>query len=289
MQMRSKVLSKSIDTLVEEIYGLFGGHDCDPERVEALGKNIAGCIRDRLASYAQDREFTLRVSNLGKPDRQLWYEANDPAKEELSAHTKVKFLYGDILEHLLLFLAAEAGHEVSHEQTEIEIDGIKGHNDAVIDGVVIDCKSASTHSFKKFRDGTLAQDDPFGYMEQLAGYSRGLGGLPGGFLAIDKQNGHIALMQVPVEELDALQIEDRIKYLKDVVTQPKPPERCYDPVPEGKSGNEKLAVGCSYCPHKFKCWADANDGIGLRSFLYSTGPVHLVKVEAEPRVVEVTF
>ena len=282
-------MSKSIDTLVEDIYGLFRGHTVDPERSRLFGEAIANTIANRLASYSTDREFTLRVSNLGKPDRQLWYEANDPAKEELAGHTLIKFLFGDILEHLLLFLAAEAGHEVSHEQTEIEIDGIKGHNDAVIDGVVIDCKSASTHSFKKFRDGTLAQDDPFGYMEQLAGYSRGLGGLPGGFLAIDKQNGHIALMQVPVEELDALQIEDRIKYLKDVVTQPEPPERCYDPVPEGKSGNEKLAVGCSYCPHKFKCWADANDGIGLRSFLYSTGPVHLTKVEAEPRVVEVTF
>lgn len=282
-------MSKSIDTLVEDIYGLFRGHTVDPERSRLFGEALADTVANRLASYSTDREFTLRVSNLGKPDRQLWYEANDPAKEELAGHTLIKFLFGDILEHLLLFLAAEAGHEVSHEQTEIEIDGIKGHNDAVIDGVVIDCKSASTHSFKKFRDGTLAQDDPFGYMEQLAGYSRGLGGLPGGFLAIDKQNGHITLMQVPVEELDALQIEDRIKYLKDVVTQPEPPERCYDPVPEGKSGNEKLAVGCSYCPHKFKCWADANDGIGLRSFLYSTGPVHLVKVEAEPRVPEVTF
>ena len=292
MQTRSKVLSKSIETIVSDIYGLFtaGPHKCDPERVADFGKHLAEAVAHRLASERDRNEFTLRVSNLGKPDRQLWYERNsEETKETLSGHTLIKFLFGDILEHLLLFLAKEAGHEVSHEQTEVEIDGIKGHNDAVIDGVVIDCKSASTHSFKKFRDGTLAQDDPFGYMEQLAGYSRGLGGLPGGFLAIDKQNGHIALMQVPVEELDALQIEDRIKYLKDVVTQPEPPERCYDPVPEGKSGNEKLAVGCSYCPHKFKCWADANDGIGLRSFLYSTGPVHLTKVEAEPRVPEVTF
>lgn len=246
-------------------------------------------VAARLDGYSSSREFTLRVSNLGKPDRQMWYEANDPTTEELAPHTKFKFMYGDILELLLLFLASEAGHSVSKEQIEVVVNGIKGHIDAEIDGVVVDCKSASTHSFKKFRDGTLAEDDPFGYMEQLAGYSKGLGGLPGAFLAVDKQNGHIALMKVPKEELDALQIEERIDHLRDVVTQPEPPERCYDPVPEGKSGNMKLAVGCSYCPHKFKCWADSNNGIGLRTFLYSSGPVHLVQVENEPRVLEVTF
>ena len=282
-------MSSSIDTLVADIYSLFDGHDCEPGRVEKLGSDLARTVSERLASYKQTREFTLRVSNLGKPDRQLWFDANDPSSDPLAPSTKIKFLFGDILEHLLLFFAAEAGHDVSMEQTEVEVNGITGHNDAVIDGVVIDCKSASTHSFKKFKDGSLAQDDPFGYMEQLAGYSNGLGDLPGGFLAIDKQNGHIALMQVPLDELKALDIEARADHLKDVVTQPEPPERCYDPIPMGESGNMKLAVGCSYCPHKFKCWADANDGIGLRSFLYSTGPVHLTKVEAEPRVPEVTF
>ena len=113
MQTRSKVLSKSIDTLVEDIYGLFRGHTVDPERSRLFGEAIANTIANRLASYSTDREFTLRVSNLGKPDRQLWYEANDPAKEELAGHTLIKFLFGDILEHLLLFLAAEAGHENS--------------------------------------------------------------------------------------------------------------------------------------------------------------------------------
>lgn len=250
---------------------------------------MAQTIANRLSGYRESRDFTLRVSNLGKPDRQLWYEAHRDKREELAPHTKVKFLFGDLWEHILLFLAAEAGHEVSHEQTEVEVDGIVGHNDAVIDGYVVDCKSASVHAFKKFANGTLAEDDPFGYIEQLAGYSAGLGDLPGGFLAVEKQNGHITFMEVPLEELQAVKIRDRIAYIKDVVTQPEPPERCYDPIPEGKSGNMKLAVGCSYCPHKFECWEDTNSGIGLRTFLYSSGPVHLTVVENEPRVPELTF
>lgn len=282
-------MSKSLDTLVEDIYELFNGHDVDPDRAEEFGRAIATAVSTRLSEYKKEREFTLRVSNLGKPDRQLWYDKNKPEKEELAPHTKIKFMFGDLIEALLLFLAAEAGHTVTDQQTEVIVDGIVGHNDAVIDDVVVDVKSASTHAFKKFRDGTLSDDDPFGYMEQMAGYSEGLGKRDGAFLAMDKQNGHITLLRVPREELEALDVRARIEHLKAVVDQPEPPERCYEPVPEGQSGNMKLPIGCSYCPHKFECWKDANDGIGLRTFLYSSGPVHLTKVEREPKVLEITF
>lgn len=283
-------MTKSIDTLVDDIYALFSGHECDPERVREFGEQLSKTVAARLASYGSERKPTLRMSNLGKGDRQLWYDLNDPATEELEPHTKIKFLYGDILEALLLFLAKEAGHEVTHEQEELVLDDIVGHNDAVIDGVVVDCKSASTYAFAKFKNGTLAEDDPFGYMEQLAGYSRGLGGLDGAFLAIDKTLGHLTLLKVPKEELEALNINNRIADLKEVVGSPEPPERCHDPVPDGESGNLVLGVNCSYCAHKFKCWADANNGIGLRTFIYSKGPKHFVQVERTPRgPIEVTF
>lgn len=229
------------------------------------------------------------MSNLGKPDRQLWYEFHDDgSKETLEPHTLLKFLIGDIYESVLLFLAKAAGHEVTQEQAEVEINGIKGHIDAVIDGHVVDVKSASTYAFKKFKYGTLADDDPFGYIDQIGGYSTALG-LPGAFLAGDKQNGHICLLQVPQQETEGLRIEERIEHLKEVVVSSEEPERCYDPVPDGLSGNLALAVGCSYCPHKFRCWADANGGVGVRTFLYSGGPKHLVEVVKEPKVPELTF
>lgn len=281
---------KTIDHLVEDIYGLFKGHTCSEENVQAFGHSLARIINDRMAERRDEHVPTLRMSNLGKPDRQLWYDINGSGTvEDFPPNVRIKFLYGDILEALLLFLAAEAGHKVQQTQVEVVVDGIVGHNDAVIDGVVVDVKSASTYAFKKFKDGTLREDDPFGYMEQLAGYSTGLGGLDGAFLAIDKTLGHLTLLKVDKDELAALDTRGRISHIQDVLSSDVPPDRCYSPVDMGTSGNQKLDIGCSYCSHKFNCWADANEGIGLRSFLYSTGPVHLTTVINEPKVMEITF
>ena len=284
-------MSKTIDTLVEDIYGLFENpHKCDEDRVNEFGQALSQAVSSRLAESRLDSSFTLRMSNLGKPDRQLWYEKNHrDLGESLESHTKIKFLFGDILEHLLLFLSKEAGHTVTHEQETVEVDGVIGHNDAVIDDVLVDVKSASKFSFAKFKSGELRDNDPFGYMEQLAGYSAGLDDRPGAFLAIDKERGHITLMEVEVDELQSLDIKETIKHKKEVLDSPEMPERCYEPVEFGKSGNLSLGVNCSYCPFKFECWKDANNGIGLRTFIYSSGPVHMVNVAREPNVVEVTF
>ena len=54
------------------------------------------------------------------------------------------------------------------------------------------------------------------------------------------------------------------------------------------SGNFKLARECTYCPHKFECHKDSNDGQGLRVFEYSKGLTYLTSVVREPKVKEVT-
>lgn len=289
----SKKSNKTIDTLVPDIQGLFGvpSHEVDPKRAEALGHTIAQVVSQRLAEEDGSRKGTLRMSNLGKGDRQIWYEVvSDVKTEPLSPDTKIKFLFGDVWEAIMLFLAKEAGHEVTHEQEEVVTDGVVGHMDAVIDGVVVDVKTASKYAFRKFKDGTLQDNDAFGYYEQLAGYSNALGNLPGAWLAVEKEQGHMALLPASAEELESLRIEDRIKHLKEVVANPEPPERCYPDEEMGKSGNRVLGVNCSYCPFKFHCWADANQGVGLRTFLYAKGPVHFTHIEKEPKdQYEVTF
>jgi hypothetical protein len=278
---------KSIETLVDDIYSLFNGHTADPVRAAAFGQAVADIIVQRLAET--DRKFTLRMSAVGKPDRKLWYEANATDKEKLPPNVRMKFLYGDILECLLLFLATEAGHTVENQQGVVEVNGILGHLDGVIDGALVDVKSASTHSFRKFKEGNLADDDPFGYMEQLAGYNEGVKADRAGFLVIDKTLGHIVFNEIPVDDLKALNVPERIEHLKEVVASPDIPERCYSPVPDGESGNMRLNTNCSYCDFKFDCWKDANNGIGLRTFLYSKGPTHFTHIEKEPRVMEITF
>lgn len=288
----TKVIAKQIENLVPDIYDLFRtGAVPDEQQVEEFANRLAGTVANVLRDSGNPRVPTLRMSNLGKPSRQLWYEFHPDAempKEELEPHTKLKFLIGHMYEEILLFLAKVAGHEVSQEQDEVDIKGIKGHIDAVIDGVVVDVKSASTYAFKKFKFGTLAEDDPFGYIDQIGSYMHALK-KPGAFLAGDKQNGHLALLSIAPEDTEGERIEGRIDYLREMIKEEAPPERCYEPVADGASGNMALAIGCAYCPHKFRCWSDANGGMGVRTFLYSTGPRHLVHVAREPKTQELTF
>jgi hypothetical protein len=284
-------MTKTIDTLIDDIYELLGSDESialTPELLEAAGADLQNLLKYRMEE--ERKAPKLRMSALGKPDRQLWYEVNsDVVGEKLSPNTFLKFLYGDLLELVILYLAEESGHAVTAKQAEVELGGVLGHNDAIIDGVVVDVKTASRYGFRKFADGTLEEDDPFGYMEQLAAYCTAHGGLDGAFLAIEKESGKMALLRFSYEHLKQYAIEEVIEHKKEVLASPKTPDRCYKPVPEGASGNMVLGVNCSYCPFKFHCWSDANNGLGLRSFIYSTGPKYFTEVRKEPRVLEVTL
>lgn len=283
---------KDPKTLPEDIYNILHDdtdHVVSEENVEWAGEALKELLRSRLKQREEKKGLDiLRVSLLGKKDRQVWYEANKPETgEKLHGKQKFKFLYGDILELLMLFLAKEAGHSVTHEQHEVDIDGVKGHTDAMIDGVPVDCKSASTFSYQKFKDGSFVFDDPFGYIQQLSGYAHALGKTDrAGFLVCDKQHGDICFAEIDEITIEGNPPEDRIKSLREIIAQESPPPRCYDDIPEGKSGNRKLPIGCSYCKFKDDCWSDANDGKGLRKFIYSRGPVWLTEVKKEPRVDE---
>lgn len=276
--------------LVDNIYRVVKeGTTVTQDQADEFGKTLSDLIANRLKEQTQGpRKFTLRMSNLGKGARQLWYESRFEPNEKLEGHTLLKFIVGDITESLLLFLAKLAGHNVTDCQAQVDVKGIKGHIDADIDGVTVDVKSTSPYSFKKFKDGTLADDDAFGYIEQIAGYSKARG-TDGAFLAMDKVSGHLAYLPYPQEDLDAYDIEGRIDYLKQAMESDKEPDRCYPDKEEGASGNRILGINCSYCSHKTRCWSDANDGLGLRTFLYASGPKFFTKVEKEPKVYEASF
>jgi len=158
--------------------------------------------------------------------------------------------------------------------------------DCIIDGEVIDIKTASGYAFKKFRDGTLREDDTFGYLAQLAGYEAGHGTSGGGFLAMNKESGELALY-IP-EDLDKPNVESKITTVRKSLKNKNPPELCYHPVPDGMSGNMKLPRGCIYCRHKLECHKDTNEGKGLRVFQYAKGLAYLTKVMKEPKVKEIT-
>ena len=250
---------------------------------------VVGNIRKALISWAipekRNRDFTVRMSNVGKPERQLWFEKNDEnLSKSIDGPTQIKFLYGHLLEEIVLMLVRMAGHEVTDEQKEVDVNGILGHMDCKIDGEVVDVKTASRFAFKKFSEGRLPQDDPFGYLGQLSGYESAEGTSDGGFLVMNKESGELCMYQ-PRQE-DKLNITDKIDNLIPALELDTPPELCYDPIPDGKKGNMKLPKGCNWCKYKYECHKDANDGAGLRTFKYSSGLTYLTQVVADPTVEE---
>lgn len=279
----------NIDTLVEDIYTVIKGEGgWDGLSSSDFGHAIGKAAHRRFAEPPQ-RNNTLRMSNIGKPcARQLWYDVNEDHedKDEMQPWVLFKFFYGDMIEEAVLELAKAAGHKVEGQQDEVELDGILGHYDAIIDGMLVDVKSCSTYAFKKFKQNGVRDDDPFGYISQLSSYLYCLQDDPrvtnkteAGFLAIDKQNGHIHLdIYDMTPELKTK--EQDIKERKDIVARSQPPQRTYEDVDDGKSGNKKLPTACSYCGWKEKCWPN------LRTFVYANGPRYLTRVVKEPNVPE---
>ena len=282
---------KTVDTLVEDIYNLFSLDpiDMDEEEVDkhidTFGEMLKVHIKDFLYEVPKDRTG-LRLSAIGKPDRKIWLDINSPLEEEqLKPSTRIKFLYGYILEELLLLCSTIAGHDVKDQQKEVHVDGVAGHQDSIIDGVLVDCKSASGFGFEKFRKNNLVEDDPFGYVAQISAYAQANGIDTAAFLAINKSTGEICLSKL--HQMDMINAEARVKHLKNIVGKDSLPDKCYTDMPDGKSGNRSLAVGCVYCNYKQTCWADSNQGKGLRVFKYAKGNKFLTQVVREPDVEEV--
>lgn len=271
---------KSIDTLVKDIYDVFRNKIIIPQdQIDAFAKLLAQKVASK---FSEERTPRLRLSNLGKKcTRQLWYDINWPEKaEEMEPEAHLKFLIGDVFEAILLFLARAAGHDVKGEQDTVELHGVVGHRDGLIDGHVVDVKSASPYGYDKFVDGLTPAADDFGYLTQLDSYihaSKDRSSDTGAFLVGHKVLGKLALAKFDKSTTD---YEAVVKEKRELLAQSKPPPRGYSDEPFNKSGNRKLGVACSYCAFKRTCWP------GLRAFAYSGNPVFLTKVVKVPDVPE---
>jgi len=246
-------------------------------------------VSKRLAIHFNETKVPrLRLSGMGsRCPRALWYSIHHPElAEALPPWATIKYSYGHILEQLVITLAKAAGHEVTGEQDEVTVDGVTGHRDCVIDGCIVDVKSASSRSFQKFKDGSIKDNDTFGYLDQLDGYL--VGSLDDELvrckdraylLAVDKTLGHMCLYE---HQLRIDSIKRRIKEYQEIVTRIHPPGCNCGTRPEGKSGNIALDTRASYSPYKFCCFPN------LKTFLYASGPVYLTHVARLPDVPEIT-
>lgn len=280
----------NIHTLVPDIQKLIVRKDgwFTPDLSTEFARDVGLRLTEQLGGG--ERTPRLRLSQMGpRCPRALWHSIHTPdLAEALPPWAEVKYAYGHILESLAITLAKAAGHEVTGEQDELIVDGIKGHRDCVIDGCVVDVKSSSSFGFNKFKDGSLKDNDSFGYLDQLDGYVVGSFQDPlvrvkdkGYLLAIDKTLGHMCLYEhrVTPQRIDA--IKQRIQFFKDIVGRDTPPTCTCETVSDGKSGNYKLGTVASYSSYKHCCFPT------LRTFIYASGPVYLTRVVRTPDVVEI--
>jgi hypothetical protein len=281
-------LSKKLDSIVEDIYRVVEGKGgWDATVTEFFSSSLSSIAEARFSQEQVPRDY-LSLSGIGSPcDRRLWYKINQTeSSEPLTAESLGTFFYGDLLEALILSLAKAAGHNVEGMQDKVEVFGIPGSRDAVIDGVTVDVKSASKYGFEKFRKHNLREDDPFGYISQLSSYVFAGKDDPlvknkteGAFLVVQKDRFKLCLDRYDFTE-EIAKKEEEIERVKELVAGPIPEDRI-PPVPQSKtSENTVLSTTCGYCDFSKVCWPEA------RTFLYSTGPVFLVDVVNEPRVME---
>jgi len=233
------------------------------ETIDQVAKDVAEAMKRQFGSGKDRSDFRLRMSNVGRPTCQLWFDKNHPEKAlPLPSNFIMNMMIGDIVEAVFKGLLKEAGVTYEDEDNKVSLDigkdkPVEGSYDLVIDGAVDDVKSASQWSYQNKFDSyeTLAGSDPFGYIAQLAGYAKASGKRAGGWWVVNKANGEFKY--VPATGIDVDMEVAKIKETVDTV-ELNEFERCFDAVPEtfrGKpTGNKVLNDKCKFCSYRFECW-----------------------------------
>ena len=238
--------------------------DMSDDTIEQVVSHIRTALKKQFQKKEQEKGFRLRMSNIGKPYCQLWFQKNKPNERVLPpAKLIMNFMLGDIVEAVFKGVLREAGVQYDDTENEVSLplkDGvkIKGSYDLVLDGAVDDIKSASgwsyTNKFQSF--DTVKSSDPFGYVGQLAGYAKASGKKAGGWWVLNKNNADFKY--IPATGMD---VEEEINKIQSTVNRLKENkfERCFDSVPEtfrGKpTGNDVLNKNCKFCEFRFTCWS----------------------------------
>ena len=230
------------------------------ENIEQVATDIKDALNRQFNTKREDK-FRLRMSNIGRPSCQLWFEKNKPETALPKPTTFVmNMMIGDIVEAVFKAVLREAN--VKFEDTDnvtLELDEdtkISGSYDLVMNDSVDDIKSASDWSYKYKFDSyeSLHSGDSFGYVGQLAGYAKALGKKAGGWWVLNKANGLFKYVRAHIDmdkELDKIKKNIKSTESKELV-------RCFEPEPEtfrGKeTGNIVLNKNCTFCSYRNACW-----------------------------------
>jgi hypothetical protein len=257
------------------------------EIINQVANDVKDALQRQFGGKVKRKDFTLRMSNVGRPTCQLWYEKNKPETAlPKSNNFMMNMMLGDIVE--AVFKGLLRGAKVDYEESDTvtlkcKDAEVSGSYDLVIDGAVDDVKSASDWSYKnKFESyDTLSSGDGFGYVGQLAGYAKASGKKVGGWWVVNKANGHFKY--VPASGLN---LDDEIKKIEDTVATVNANkfERCFEPEEEtfrGKpTGNTVLNTNCKFCDYRYDCW-DLTDKPAVMSKAQTPKIVSYIKLGKE--------
>ncbi len=241
-----------------------GKSSMSDETIDTVAREVAEALKRQFGSGNKRGEFRLRMSNIGRPTCQLWFDKNKPETALPKPTTFVmNMMLGDIVEAVFKGVLKESNvafedtDKVSLPVGDSNDTHVSGSFDLIVDGAVDDVKSASDWSYRnKFESyDTLAKGDSFGYVGQLAGYAKAAGKKAGGWWVVNKANGGIKY--VPADNLDMEAEMDKIKQTVETVNKNEF-KRCFKPVPEffrGKpTGNMVLNDSCKFCDYRHECW-----------------------------------
>ena len=265
-----------------------GKSSMSAKTIAGIKKDIGEALKRQFGSRTKRRKFQLRMSNVGRPSCQLWFEKNRPEKADPLPTTFVmNMMLGDIVEAVFKGLMKEA--KIKFEDSDkvylnLADEKVSGTYDLVLDDAVDDIKSASDWSYRnKFESfDTLSADDAFGYVGQLAGYAKALGKKAGGWWVVNKANG--SFKYVPAENID---VDNEVKKLEEnvKVVMSNVFKRCYESEEEtfrGKpTGNRVLSKTCSFCRYKHSCWENLQELPSLLSKAKDPKIVSYVSIRKE--------
>ena len=238
------------------------------ETAKRIGEEVAEAVIRQFGSGQSRKEFRLRMSNIGRPTCQLWFEKNKPESALPKPSTFVmNMMIGDIVEAIFKGLLKEAKVDFDDtDQVTLDVGDsngtrVSGSYDLIMGGAVDDIKSASDWSYRnKFESySSLKKSDPFGYIGQLAGYAKASDKRAGGWWVVNKANGNFKYVPAAID----MRVElTKLKETVEKVNENKF-ERCFEAVPEtyrGKpSGNMVLNDNCRFCDYRFECWPNMQE------------------------------
>ena len=257
------------------------------ENIEQVATDIKDALNRQFNTKREDK-FRLRMSNIGRPSCQLWFEKNRPETALPKPTTFVmNMMIGDIVEAVFKAVLREANVKFENSDTvSLEIDEkttISGSYDLVMNDAVDDIKSASDWSYKYKFDSyeSLHSGDSFGYVGQLAGYAKASNKKAGGWWVVNKANGQFKYVPAHIDmDIELDKIKKNIK-----ATESDKLVRCFEPEPEtfrGKpTGNMVLNKNCTFCSYRQSCWETLKELPAQMSQAKEPKMVQYIKLKGE--------